>query len=90
MLNSFNSFPNYQNEDFKTFENEDLKISNNISSSIRQNFIRKVYGILSNNNTFFINNNEINFSSKNYVKSYWNIIFNDINYNNFTFYNNML
>ena len=47
MLNSFNSFPNYQNEDFKTFENEDLKISNNISSSIRQNFIRKVYGILS-------------------------------------------
>jgi FtsH-binding integral membrane protein len=47
MLNSFNSYPNYQNEDFKTFENEDIKISNNISSSIRQGFIRKVYGILS-------------------------------------------
>ena len=47
MMNAFNSYPNYQTEDFKTFEEKDLKPIKDISENLRKGFIRKVYGILS-------------------------------------------
>ena len=46
MMNAFNSYPNYQTEDFKTFEEKDLKPIKDISENLRKGFIRKVYGIL--------------------------------------------